>query len=943
MTCPIEFPASRVVALRRIMNNQNGMHLICRSLNSLTLIGRVGIALYCLFPGVSAQAQESGASQKIDTAAKYPRTLTSDKGSITLYAPQIEAWDNFETLTAYMAFQITLNDTGRSPYGAIDFTAHTEVDLSNREVLLYDLRINKLNIPGLQNYEIEYHVLQQAFENNSKTVPLDLIIEYLPDSLPLPATKGLAVEPPPIYVSTEPAILLIIDTEPIYLPAGESGMEVILNANWNVFRETGKEDLYLLGPDGWLTASSLEGPWSRATQLPEAFRKLPDDPNWEQVIAALPEDLSGFMVIQSMPPRIITTMVPAELILFQGTPQWQAIGESDLEYATNTTSEVFRTDAGIFFLASGRWFKTSGLDAADWTLEGQLPAAFQTIPTDHPKAYVRASVPGTREAWEAALVASIPISAKFSREAAADLAPELDYAGDPVFFPIEGTEIEVAYNTSYQVLKYEGVYYLCYNATWFTSPEPTGPWTFADSIPDAFAAIPPSSPAFNTTYVTVQQSNADSITYTSTAGYTNSYVSESGTVVNGSGFVQSAVAVWMVYEIADNNDYYHYPHYPYYPYYPWPPSYGYGSWYNPNTGFYGESMVAYGPYGAARSTAVYNPKTGVYGRGQAVWDSDEVAGRRYAYNPNTDTSTSRRGYYDFDDNEGWSERVTRRGDEWVYSESDWDDGSVRTDFETSRGGEGTTYRERNGDTSSGSGSFETGSGKQIETDFSREKQGDTTFTDRTISGENRSVDINGAFEDGQGAGYISGSEGGVGSVTREFDNGELTGTGSFSKDGKTIDSETTRSAEGVKREFESSEGGQAVTGRKGDQRGFAAETGSGDVYAGKDGEVYKKTDSGWEQVDSKANAEGRSSQASSTSRTSRAAAEDYGPGRPSSVQAPSDSPFKNQQAERISPSRSQQLDRDQASRQRGYGRYDSFQSSRSGQSFSATPTRTRRR
>ena len=476
---------------------------------------------------------------------------------------------------------------------------------------------------------------------------------------------------------------------------------------------------------------------------------------------------------------------------------------------------------------TNRGFATTSREGG-WTLQQQLPKAFKEVPEDHARAYIRSSVPGTREAWEAALVASIPVSASFSKADAAELAPEVKHVGEPVFLPIEGTSIEMAVSTSYQVLKYQESYYLCYNATWFTSPNPDGPWSFAESLPEEFSKIPPSSPAHNTTYVKVEESSEGTVTYSSTAGYTNSYVSDSGTVVNGSGFVQSAVAVWAAVEIIEEVDFHYspYPYYPY-PYYPWPPTYGYGAWYNPETGRYGESVVGYGPFGAARSTAVYNPETGAYGRGQAVWDSDEMAGRRYAYNPNTDTSMSRRGYYDFDDNEGWSQRVTRRGDEWIASETILEDGRLTTDIETSRGGEGTVTRERSGDQVSGSGSFQTG-------------------------------------------------------------------------DGRTIESDTTRNAEGVRREFESSEGGQAVIGRQGENRGFVGETGSGDVYAGRNGEVYKRTDSGWESVGGGAT----STTASASSRTSSPRQVDSGT-------------FG-------------QLERDRQSRQRGYDRYDTFQRSRSG-------------
>jgi hypothetical protein len=320
---------------------------------------------------------------------------------------------------------------------------------------------------------------------------------------------------------------------------------------------------------------------------------------------------------------------------------------------------------------------------------------------------------------------------------------------------------------------------------------------------------------------------------------------------------------------------------------------------------------------------VYNPETGFYGRGQSVWDSDEYAGRSYTYNPNTNTSVSRRGYYDFDDNEGWSESVRRRGDEWVYRETEWDDDRVTSDFETSRGGEGTVTRERDGDEVSGSGSFETGRGREIETEYSREKNGDEWETERTISGENRSVNIDGRIEDGEGSFDVDGSRGGEGSFNRELDDGELSGSGSFSRNGKTIEGETTRSAEGVKREFESSEGGQAVAGRQGDNRGFVGETGSGDVYAGHNGEVYKKTDSGWEQVDAGNNVTSNASR--SRSGEQAVASRELNSGQ---RQWENQGRANSQATTRINAENRTRLERDSMKRQRGYDRYQSFQRSR---------------
>jgi hypothetical protein len=517
-------------------------------------------------------------------------------------------------------------------------------------------------------------------------------------------------------------------------------------------------------------------------------------------------------------------------------------------------------------------------------------------------------------------VASIPRSAEIARGIEKDLNLNVNYGGEPMFQAIDGTDIEMALNTSYQVFRYRDTYYVCHNAVWLSSTAADGPWMFADTLPEAFSSIPPSSPAYNTTFVSPGDATAETIQYSYTAGYENAYVSND-TVVYGTGFAVTAASVWLVYEAFDNDYWYGYPGYPYYP---WPPTYGYGSWYDPDTGRYGETVVGYGPYGAARGTAVFNPETGVYARGQAVWDSDEYAGRRYGYNPNTNTSIASNRYVDFEDDEGWSNRVARRGDEWRYSESEWEDGEVRTEFESSRGTEGEVYRERDGDTIESSGTIRY-EDREATFETERERDGDQITGEGTLTGEDRSLSFESEFEDGQGSVSFEGSEGGSGTIDREIDDGELSGSGSFNRDGRTIESDTTRTAEGVKREFESSDGGQGTTLRRGSENAYAFETGSGDVYAGRDGEVYQKTDDGWSKIENPRGAgDAQSSTGAARSASVSSDSQRTGTRLESSSIGYDGSRGRDGQAAYGDYSR---LERDRQSRQRGYDRYSQYQAS----------------
>ena len=83
-----------------------------------------------------------------------------------------------------------------------------------------------------------------------------------------------------------------------------------------------------------------------------------------------------------------------------------------------------------------------------------------------------ASVPGTDQAVEAVLLASIPQTARVSRKEVK--APDVAYQGDPKFEPIPTTTVARAVNTDKDILKVGDLYYMCFQGVWFVSKAPDG-------------------------------------------------------------------------------------------------------------------------------------------------------------------------------------------------------------------------------------------------------------------------------------------------------------------------------------------------------------------------------------------------------------------------------------------------------------------------------------
>ena len=92
----------------------------------------------------------SSAADEEFTNSWYPRTATSEKGTAVIHAPQIDAWEDFETISVWQAFSISHADSDATFHGSISYDAETDTDLQEREVLLHDLVIKELRANGMQ-------------------------------------------------------------------------------------------------------------------------------------------------------------------------------------------------------------------------------------------------------------------------------------------------------------------------------------------------------------------------------------------------------------------------------------------------------------------------------------------------------------------------------------------------------------------------------------------------------------------------------------------------------------------------------------------------------------------------------------------------------------------------------------------------------------------------
>jgi hypothetical protein len=625
-------------------------------------------------PAAAPQAPVAAAAVPDTTAPDggWPRAIqTPSGGMIVMYQPQVLSWDKQRHMVAMMAVSFTPKGATRPALGTVKLESPTSASLEERMMNFEKVELTSMSFQSLEKSQAKevLEEVKRSLPHENMLVSLDRILAAVDRSQI--STEGIQVntDPPPVYFSKKPAILLQFDAEPIMMAISGTSLSYAVNTNWDFFTDNSTNFHYLRKDAYWLMTKDWKK-WEVVKKLPAGFEQLADDDNWKEVKAHIPAKKPKEKV-----PVVFVAKKPGELIQFDGSPKFDEI-DKDLKllWAHNTESDVFRMKekpGDYYVLLSGRWFKTEDIEKGPWVFATKdLPPEFAKIPKSHDRAHVLASVPGTEEASTAILLAQIPRTARVDAKNLA--APVVTYSGDPSFKPVEGARgVSYAENSAYDVLKFGNDYYLCFQAVWFRASSPTGPWKVATSVPEEIYAIPPSSPAHHVTYVTVVDDDDDYPVYGYTAGYVGVTIAF-GCAMYGTGW-------------------YYPPYYGYGGYYPRPVAYGAGVAYNPWTGSFGGYQTAYGPYGGVARGASYNPSTGTYKRGAMAWGPTGASGWATAYNPRTGTAAgTRQGSNVYG---SWGSSHVQRGDDWVKSQRVTDNqGNTKWKAQGSGGGSASGWR-----------------------------------------------------------------------------------------------------------------------------------------------------------------------------------------------------------------------------------------------------------
>lgn len=631
------------------------------------------VSLLLFAGGVSAQASTEAEPPAAEvTPDPWPKSAEVGGTRFTIFQPQLDKWDDYN-YEAHAAVQVIPAGTKDPVFGVIEISAYTIVDRPNRVVYIEGLTIAKATFPSAPQNAAAW---QSQIQQIASSGPAKISLARLEQALAIEGAerKSLRVPvqntPPRIVFTQKAAVLVLVQGDPVWALVQGTSLSRAINTRAMLVRDSyGMLFLHVL--DGFVTAPAIGGPWSVAANPPKGAAKAAQDlakKGLVDLMEGTPGEATGKKpTLAAGVPEVVVATTPTEIITTNGPMDWQPIEGTQLLYVGNTTGNIFLdlVDQQYYVLVTGRWFRAATLTGPWSHVPGQdLPVDFAQIPDASPKENVKASVPGTAQAEEAAIQAEIPHMAAVYT-AKVSFQPIVN--GAPVLNPIPDTPLMYVFNSPQPIIMVTGnQWYAVQAGVWFTAASVKGPWTVATSIPAAIYSIPPSSPLFYVTFVKIYASSPGVVVVGYTPGYTGVVVLPDGTIVYGTGYVYPAYVTATVW-------------------YPPPVTYGYAAnpTYTPWTGFamgfaigwsaahwcyaptpYWGAMPYYYhppvPYGGAYyGTAYHGTAYGAYG-GAATWGPGgwaATSGNMYNHYGSTSTVSRNSAGYNAYTGTAWSSKV----------------------------------------------------------------------------------------------------------------------------------------------------------------------------------------------------------------------------------------------------------------------------------------------
>jgi len=220
----------------------------------------------------SPTAASTAASEGPDGG--WPRGYSTPSGGhVLMYQPQVAGWTGQTHLVAYSAVAFTPSGADKPEMGTIRIEADTAVAMEDRLVRFRNFQITEASFPALDKDKTREVVTQidNALPDDERVIGLDRVLAAIDRSQIVPKNvEGVKADPPRIFFSKRPAVLVNLDGNAIWSPIKDNDLKYAVNTNWDLFQHEPSSSYYLRVESSWLRATDLEGPWAAAATLPES-------------------------------------------------------------------------------------------------------------------------------------------------------------------------------------------------------------------------------------------------------------------------------------------------------------------------------------------------------------------------------------------------------------------------------------------------------------------------------------------------------------------------------------------------------------------------------------------------------------------------------------------------------------------------------------------------
>ena len=214
-----------------------------RTISSITLILLVTASL-TWFGRLNVDAQTSKTTrrptsiQEIDGGWPRGYSLPSE-AQMVIFQPQAVSWEGQKHLVAMAAVSYVAKGEQKPAMGTVKLEVDTSVALTERLVKFATIKITETNFQTLSKEQTQEIITQieKTLPEEGRVIALDrLLTQVAKSSISPKNVEGLKSDPPQIFLSRTPAILVNFDGEPIWSPIKDNDLKFAVNTNWDFFQ-----------------------------------------------------------------------------------------------------------------------------------------------------------------------------------------------------------------------------------------------------------------------------------------------------------------------------------------------------------------------------------------------------------------------------------------------------------------------------------------------------------------------------------------------------------------------------------------------------------------------------------------------------------------------------------------------------------------------------------